>query len=434
MAISFVYDNRRSDRDRVYLVEGARTPILDYGKTARTIKASGLLVPTYKALMQKLSNKTGLSPIVIAALAGGNFQGWGFQNPYHPNLARYSWLEAGLPATVPGLTVQRQCGSGAEAVYQAFKELKAGNGVFYIAGGTESMSTVPYYMDSKYRYGFPFTADWLPKGLRIPKFGPLPVLVNLADDGMAPMSLLWNLLHTHMAGTAQILADLYQISREEQDAFALRSQKLARAAIEKGRFAREIAPLWIPEKGDFVYDDEHPRKTDMEKLSRLRGVLKTSDITAGNSSGINDASIALALMNGEITAELGLEPIAEIIDYSVMAVAPEQMGKGPVYAVREILSRNNLTMADIGLIELNEAFAAQALAVLKLLDVSEAEMLSKVNVNGGAIALGHPIGFTAARLIHTLALEMQDKDIEYGIATACIGGGMGFACLLRKAA
>jgi acetyl-CoA C-acetyltransferase len=248
-----------------------------------------------------------------------------------------------------------------------------------------------------------------------------------ADNGLAPTALIWDMKSIYMSGTAQRLADTYGISRQQADEYSLRSQELAAKAIASGRFVREIDPIDIPGKGFFA-TDEHPRKTSMEQLSALPPVLKTRSITAGNSSGINDAACCVILASTEKVAELGAEPLARIVDTCVTGVDPEQMGLGPVAAISKLLKRNNLTLADIDVLEINEAFAAQYLSCEKLLDLDR----SKVNVNGGAIALGHPIAMSGARLILTLAHELKERGAHRGIAALCIGGGMGIATLIDR--
>jgi acetyl-CoA acetyltransferase family protein len=245
---------------------------------------------------------------------------------------------------------------------------------------------------------------------------------------MAPTALIWDMKTIYMSGTAQRLADTYEISRQAADEFALRSQELAQKAVSSGRFAKEIDPFYVPGKGFFV-NDEHPRKTSLEKLAALPAVLKTKDITAGNTSGINDGACALILASGEKVEKLGLSPLARIIDSCVAGVEAEQMGIGPVAAISKLLKRNNLSISDIDLIEINEAFAAQYLACEKFLHLDR----EKVNVNGGAIALGHPIGMSGARLLLTLAYELQERGLHRGIASLCIGGGMGIATLIERA-
>jgi acetyl-CoA acetyltransferase family protein len=340
-----------------------------------------------------------------------------------------------------------------------------------IAGGCESMSTVPFLLPGKLRWD-----KWqnlLEKKLGIPRMGPRinsaakPALVALvagllgciatwfspiaalalfciafgatasalyglysekADNGIAPMSLLKDMKTVNMSATAQRVADQFGISREAQDEYALLSQQRANAAVKSGRFDLEIDPIDVPGRGFFARD-EHPRETSMEKLAKLRGVLGNRTITAGNSSGINDGACALVLASDAKVKELNLSTLAEIVDTAVAGVDPNTMGLGPVAAINKLLARNNMTLADIDLIEINEAFAAQYLGCEKLLGLDR----NKVNVNGGAIALGHPIGMSGARVVLTLAHELNRRQLKRGIAALCIGGGMGIATLIERA-
>jgi acetyl-CoA C-acetyltransferase len=305
----------------------------------------------------------------------------------------------------------------------ASHEIELGKANIILAGGCESMSTVPYLLPGKMRWQG-FIAQRLPKLIRM---GPRPILFAVADNGLAPTALIWDMKTIYMSGTAQRLADTYGISRQAADEYALRTQELAQKAIARGRFAKEIDPFYVPGKGYFSVD-EHPRKTSIEKLSALPSVLKTKDITAGNSSGINDGACALIIASGQKVEELGLKPLARLVDCCVSGVDPEQMGVGPVVAISKLLKRNNLKLNDIDLIEINEAFAAQYLACEKLLHLDR----DKVNVNGGAIALGHPIGMSGARLLLTLAYELEERGLRKGIAALCIGGGMGIATLIER--
>ncbi len=401
--------------NNVYLVAGSRTPIGSFGRTLKNVPVSTLAAYS----MQQAIRRAGINAEQIDSIILGH----GYQSSYTPNTARVSALEAGLPASIPAMTVQRQCGSGMEAVSVASREIETGKADIILAGGAESLSTVPYMLPGKMRWQG-FFAKRLPKLIRL---GPRPIVFALADNGLAPTALIWDMKTIYMSGTAQRLADTYEISRAAADEYSLRSQELAQKAIARGRFAKEIDPFYIAGKGYFSVD-EHPRKTSLEKLAALPAVLKTKDITAGNSSGINDGACALIIASGQKVDELGLKPLAKIIDSCAVGVDPEQMGIGPVVAISKLLKRNNLTLADIDLIEINEAFAAQYLACEKLLKLDR----EKVNVNGGAIALGHPIGMSGARLLLTLAYELQERGLKRGIASLCIGGGMGIATLIER--
>lgn len=397
---------------RVCLIGGSRTPIGTFGRSLSRVPVDKLA----QHAMLNAIRKTGIEPSKI----DGIILGHGYQSAYTPNTARFVALNAGLPASIPAMTVQRQCGSGMEAIDLAAKNIMLGDGDVYVAGGVESMSTVPYLLPGEMRF----------KGFQAKqKFGPRLVAGMLADDGLVPMRLLWDTKTTHMAGTAQRLADSYQISREASDEYSYTSHMRALNAIKEGKFDQEVDPIEVPGRGFFT-TDEHPRaSTTVEKLGTLKPVLKTTSITAGNSSGINDGACAVVLTSEEKAKELALQPLAYIVDSCVAGVDPEQMGLGPVVAIEKLLKRNDLRIEDIDLFEINEAFAAQYLACEKLLGLDR----QKVNVNGGAIALGHPIGMSGARLTLTLAHELKRRGLKRGIASLCIGGGMGIATLIEAA-
>lgn len=399
-----------SERARAWLLNGVRTPIGSFKKTLRNVAVERLAQDAISACLRK-SN-------ISAEEIDGLVLGHGYQSSYAPNTARCAALAAGLPASIPCLTVQRQCGSGMEAVNYAMRDIFLGNADLYLAGGAESMSGVPYLLPANLRYKGPLS-KYFP-------FGPRPVVGHLADDGLVPKSLLWDPKTTHMAATAQRLADTYNVSREDADKYALRSQQLASDARKRGRFQKEIEAVDVKGRGIFE-QDEHIRETSLEKLSSLKGVLRTKDITAGNSSGINDGACILSIASDAFLESFGENPLAELIDSAVVGLDPEQMGLGPVFAIRKLLRRNQLDISDIDLFEINEAFAAQYVACEKLLGLDR----DKVNVNGGAIALGHPIGMSGARLILTLAHELKERGLKRGIASLCVGGGMGIATLIE---
>ncbi len=407
--------NERSEATGVYLISGSRTPIASFGRSLKNLSVTKLAAHS----MLQAIRRAGLIPDQIDSIIMGH----GYQSSYTPNTARVSAQEAQLPDSIPAMTVQRQCGSGMEAASIATAEIMLGKSDIVLAGGCESMSTIPYLLPGKLRWQG-FIAKQFPKLVRM---GPRPVLCALADNGIAPTALIWDMKTIYMSGTAQRLADTYGISRKAADEYSLRSQELAQKAIASGRFAKEIDPIFVPGKGYFA-TDEHPRKTSLEKLAALPAVLKTKDITAGNSSGINDGACSLILASGQKVEELGLKPLARLVDSCVSGVDAEQMGIGPVAAISKLLKRNNLSLADIDLIEINEAFAAQYLSCEKFLNLDR----EKVNVNGGAIALGHPIGMSGARLILTLAYELEERGLRRGIASLCIGGGMGIATLIER--
>jgi acetyl-CoA C-acetyltransferase len=334
------------------------------------------------------------------------------------NLARVAALKAGLPIEVPAYTVMRQCGSGLQAVNSAAQAVMCSLADIVVAGGVESMSNAPYYL----------------RGARFGYGSGNAVLVDSNTESQPrsqPVEVYGNLT---MGMTAENLAVKYGISREEQDAFALASQEKALAAVAEGRFLEEIVPVEVPQrKGPplSVVTDEHPRATSMEALAQLKPVFKTGGtVTAGNSSGRNDGAACLVVMAAEEAQRRGLEPMAFIRSQAVSAVSPEIMGIGPAPATRRALAAAGLDLADIGLIELNEAFAAQSLAVIKELGLDQ----TIVNVNGGAIALGHPLGCSGARILTTLLFEMKRRGTRYGLATICIAGGQGIATIVEAAA
>ena len=398
-----------SDNRKVVLLSGSRTPIGSFGRSLRRVRVDKLAEHAIRHAMRR----AGIEP----GRVDGVILGHAYQSPKTPNTARFVWVNAGWPQHVPGWTVQIQCGSGMKAVNDAMDQILLGNGDLFVAGGAESMSTIPYIVDGELRFDG-FLADKF-------KYGPRP-FAGLVDDGLVPRELLWDTKSTHMAGNTQRIADAYGISREAMDEFSARSHALALDAIKRGRFALEIDPI---DTGRGLFSqDEHARKTTVEKLLKLPAVNKTRDITAGNSSGINDGACALVLASWDFAVANGYAPLAVLADHVQVAVDPEQMGLGPVGAITKLLARNNLTLADIDLIEVNEAFAAQYLGCEKLLGLDR----SKVNVNGGAIGLGHPIAMSGARVTLTLAHELKLRGLKRGIASLCIGGGMGIATLIEN--
>jgi acetyl-CoA C-acetyltransferase len=407
----------------VFIIDGCRTPIASYGKSLRSVPAHKLLGHVFKAILRR----TGITASQVNEVIVGHC----LQNGFEPNTARFAWLDQKLPASVPGSTLQFQCGSGMASVRSAFERIRIGHDDLIIAAGVESMSMAPYIISGENRWnGFIkwFIDSPLGKKLGFKFQGPAPILFKLADNAMAPMRLLKDMASVNMAATAERLADLYEISREEADEYSLRSQQLANWAIESGRFDREIEPIAVPSRG-MLRQDEHPRKdSSLKALAKLRPVFGTKQVTAGNASGLNDGACALVLGSGEKVRTLGAKPLARIVDCAVDGVDPEQMGIGPVGAIRKLLERHNLALADIDLFEINEAFAAQYLACEKLLGLDR----SKVNVNGGAVALGHPIGMSGNRLLLTLAHELKARGLKRGIAALCIGGGMGIATLIEN--
>jgi acetyl-CoA C-acetyltransferase len=326
------------------------------------------------------------------------------------NIARLSLLHAGLPVSTPGITIDRQCGSGINAVALAAEAILAGSGNIFVAGGTESMTRAPYLM--------------APPQQAFDRRPPAFVNRQLSPDciGDPPMGI-----------TAENLAEKYSISREEQDAFALRSQQKMKAAMGNGIFKEQVVPLSLKgKKGESILfeHDEHPRlETTSEGLAKLKPVFKADGtVTAGNSSGVNDGAAALVLVSAEEAQRRGLEPLARVTYWAVAGVDPNIMGIGPVPATRKVLEKAGLTLQDIDLIEINEAFASQVLACDRELHFD----WDKVNVSGGAIAHGHPIAATGGMLVTKLAYDMKRRDVKRGLVTACIGGGQGIALILER--
>jgi acetyl-CoA C-acetyltransferase len=390
---------------KVFFAASVRTPIGKFGGTLKDWTAADLAVLAVQESLRRAGLEPGAVDEVIigcARQAGGG-----------PNVARQISYRAGVPETVPGYTVNKACGSGLKAVLLAAQEIMLGRAHCIVAGGTESMSRVPYLAEG---------TRW---GLRMGN----AALV----DGMYRDGFLDPLSGQVMGETAETLARQYDLSRREQDDYALRSQLRAEAATRAGHFQNEVVPLNIPDrKGNNVAfaTDEHIRMgTTIEALAKLPPVFaEGGTVTAGNSSGITDGAAALLVLSDATIKTHNLTPQARLVDYEIAGVDPRVMGIGPVPAIRKLLARRKLTLADIGLVELNEAFAAQVLACDRELHF-DAERL---NVNGGAIALGHPIGCTGARILTTLMHEMQRRQVQYGLATLCISGGMGIALLVER--
>jgi acetyl-CoA C-acetyltransferase/3-oxo-5,6-didehydrosuberyl-CoA/3-oxoadipyl-CoA thiolase len=365
-------------------------------------------------VIRALVERTGLDPAHVDDVLIGCINQAGEDNR---NVARMALLLAGLPVTVPGATVNRLCGSGLQAVNSAFHAIQAGEGEIFIAGGVESMSRAPFVMlkpERGYSRGHPQTADTV-LGWRFTN----PALPSQWTIGLGE--------------TAEVVAEEFGISRDDQDAFAAESQRRAGVAIAAGRFDAEIIPVEIPQRrGDpIVFDhDEHPRPgTTSEDLARLRPAFRPDGtVTAGNASGINDGAAALLVVEESRALKLGMEPLARIVASGVAGVEPHRMGMGPVPAGRLALSRAGMTPGDLDLVELNEAFAAQAVPCLQELDLDP----DKVNVNGGAIALGHPVGCSGARILTTLVHELSKREAAVGMATMCIGVGQGIATVVSK--
>jgi acetyl-CoA acetyltransferase family protein len=391
------------------IVSAVRTPIGRASKGAlKDVRADDLAAVAVKAAVERVPN---LDPALIEDLILGCAFPEGEQGM---NLARLVVPLAGLPETVGGVTVNRFCASSLQAFNMAAQNIMLGLGDVFVAGGIESMSRIPM-------------------GGFNPSFNPRLVLIREGEkysSPYAPCELEYGLSsYIPMGMTAENLAREYHIGRAEQDAFALRSHQRAIAAIDQGIFKREIVPVTLPD-GRVMDTDEGPRRdTSLEKLASLEpAFIKGGSVTAGNSSPLNDGASAVVLMSAEKAKELEITPLARVITMAVAGVRPDVMGIGPVPAVRKALQRANLQLDDIDLIELNEAFAAQSLAVVRSLGIDQ----EKLNPHGGAIALGHPLGCSGARLIATLINDLQTRNKTLGLATLCVGGGQGLAAIIER--
>ncbi len=386
------------------IVSAIRTAVGTFGGSLKNVGAADLGALAIKTVLEK----SGIKPELVDEVSMGCV----LQGGLGQNVARQSALKAGLPVETPCITVNKVCGSGLKTITQAASAIAAGEADIIVAGGTENMSAAPYVLDG---------ARW---GMRM---GDAKAVDMMIKDG------LWCAFNdSHMGITAENLAERYGITREMQDKFALESQEKAHAAIESGRFKDEIVPVSIPQKkGEtLVFEvDEHPRRTSLEALGKLRPAFKKDGtVTAGNASGINDSAAAVVVMSREKADELGIKPMATIRGYASAGVDPSVMGTGPIPATKKALAKAGWSINDLDLIEANEAFASQALTVMKELE-PEPDI---VNVNGGAIALGHPIGASGARIFVTLLYEMQKRGAKKGLATLCIGGGQGIACIVES--
>jgi len=397
----------------VWIIDAIRTPIGALGGSLASVRPDDLAAYVIKTIVER--NK--LDPSLVEEVYFGCANQAGEDNR---NVARMATLLAGLPVEVAAVTFNRLCASGLNAINQAARAIKAGEGDVFIAGGVESMSRAPYSLP-KAESGYPWgniTAYDTALGWRYPN----PKMKEMYGT-------------EQMGETAENIAEMKpHITREMQDEFSLRSHQKAIEAIDSGRFAEEIIPVTIPQrKGDpkIVDTDERPRRdTTMEALAKLRPAFKKEGgtVTAGNSSGLNDGAAAVLLMSAEKAKELGLKPMARIVASAAAGVPPRIMGMGPVHATRKALDRAGLKLEDIGLVELNEAFAVQSLAVIEDLGLNS----EIVNVNGGAIALGHPLGCSGARILTTLLYEMKRRgNVKYGLATLCVGVGQGEATIVE---
>lgn len=400
--------------ENVVICEPMRTPVGAFGGAFKTVPVHELATQTVSALMAK----TGLPGEAVDDVIFANC----YPTMDAPALGRVVALDAGLPVTAGGMQIDRRCGSGLQAVINAAMTVATGGADVIIAGGAESMSRAPFYSNE---------IRW---GVKAPNIS--------LEDGLTKGRVTAGGQHYPVAGgmieTAENLRKEYQVSRQEQDELAARSQARASAAIESGRFADEIVPVTVKaRKGDIIVDtDEHPRPgTTVEKLATLRPILSKSDpeatVTAGNASGQNDGAAACIIASREAAEKHGLNPMGRMVSWALAGVRPEVMGIGPVASSNKALEQAGLTVKDLDLIELNEAFAAQVLACTKALGLSEDDH-ERINVNGSGISLGHPVGATGVRILTTLLHEMKHRDARYGLETMCIGGGQGLAAVFER--
>ena len=399
-----------------FIIDGVRTPVGNLGGALAAVRADDLGAHAIRSLMARHPD---LDPALIADVVMGCANQAGEDNR---NVARMSLLLAGLPASVPGETINRLCASGLSAVAGAARAIKVGEGELYVAGGVESMTRAPYVMSKS---ATPFGRD-----------------MQLFDTslGWRFVNPAMKLAHgtDSMGETAENVAAQYGVSRADQDAFAVRSQQKAAAARATGRLAEEIAPIEIPQRKGAPVKVEHDEflrpDTTIETLAKLRPAFRTDgqgSVTAGNSSGLNDGAAALLLASETAVKEHGFVPVARVVASAAAGVEPRIMGMGPVPATRRVMELAGLSMDQMDVIELNEAFAAQGLAVLRELGVADDD--PRVNPNGGAIALGHPLGMSGARLALTATRELQRRQTRYALCTMCIGVGQGFAMILERA-
>lgn len=387
----------------VVIVAGCRTPIGTIGGQFKSLAPSELTIP----VMQNLISRASIDPAIIEDVIWGcNYQRTYKEN----NLARVALVKAGLPESVPGITIHRNCTSSMSAIQMGYYQIKAGEADCIMAGGADSMSTAPHMVfDARYgkKYGHMELRD--------------SMWDSLTNLGVGPA----------MGITAENVADKYGITREEMDAYSLRSQQRAVAAQDAGRFDEEIIPITVSSrKGDTTYTtDEYPkRNATLEGLAKLRPAFKEGGkVTAGNASGMNDAASGVILMAEDKAKELGCPILARIVSTATTGVAPELMGLGPISSTQKALKKAGLTTEDIDLWEVNEAFSSQVLACQKDLNIPD----DKLNVNGGGISLGHPVGATGSRIVITLMYEMKRRGLRYGAATLCAGGGMGTSVIIE---
>jgi acetyl-CoA C-acetyltransferase len=390
--------------ETLYLVAAVRTPIGKFGGGLSSLTAADLGVASAKATLAR----SGVDPGAIDEVIFGNAR----QAGVGPNVARQIAIKSGLAHEVPAYTVNQACGSGLRAIMNAADQIRLGHASVVLAGGTESMSNTPYLLP-RARWGY--------------RMGDAEVVDGMYRDGfMCPLA------DEMMGATAETLADRYGISREEQDAYAVETQRRAGVAYDEGRFRDEIVPVTVAgRKGDVVIDrDEHPRfDADLGSLAKLPPVFrKNGSVHAGNSSGVTDGASSMLVASADSVKQHGLKPMARIIGYAQAGVDPKVMGIGPVPATKKLLDETGISLSDVDLIELNEAFAAQVLACDRELHFDR----DKLNIHGGAISLGHPIGATGARITTTLLHALASRDKRLGLATLCISGGMGLSMLVER--
>ncbi len=391
-------------KEDIFLIAALRTPIGKFGGGLSTLTAPQLGTAAAKATLER----SGIDPHAVDEVIFGNAR----QAGVGPNAARQVAIKSGLRHEVPAYTVNQACGSGLRAIMNAADQIRLGHSNVILAGGTESMSNTPYLLP-RARWGYRMGNDEIIDGM-------------VRDGFMCPLA------DEMMGSTAETLADQYEISREEQDRFAVSSQTKAGRAYEEKRFADEIVPVQVAgRKGDVtIAQDEHPRfDADLDSMAKLPSVFrKQGTVHAGNSSGVTDGASTMLVASGAAVAQHGLKPMARIVGYAQAGVDPRVMGIGPVPATKKLLEEVGMSLDDIDLIELNEAFAAQAIACDRELHFDPA----KLNVHGGAISLGHPIGATGARITTTLLHALQTRNQRYGLATLCISGGMGLSFLVER--
>lgn len=395
---------------KVVITAATRTAIGAYGKSLQNVSARELGATVIKEALKR-SKITGeqVNEVLFGCV---------LQAGLGQNIARQCSIDAGIPVHIPSMTINKVCGSGLRTVSLAAQLIKTGDVDIVVAGGTENMSQAPYILKNQ-RWGA--------------RMGNVTATDELVESGLTDV---FN--NYHMGITAENLVEQFSLTREEQDLFAVKSQNKAQAAIESGRFKDEITPVQIVTKKEtitFDTDEHFTKDSTIEKISKLRPAFKKDGtVTAANASGINDGAAALVIMSEEKAKELGAPILAEIVDYGQGGVDPSIMGYGPVPSIKNALKRAKMNLSEIDLFELNEAFAAQSLAVVKGLQQEDVGLVAeeKLNVNGGAIALGHPIGASGARILVSLLHEMQKRDAKTGLASLCIGGGMGTTLIVKR--